>query len=233
MITPMEIHIKDGQCKVIEGEARRVYFTTEEALGLAMLRLNPHVAGGTVALDWADFLGDRGVAMALSGNRALALMRYPATTRSIQYHRGTGSSLDFAVTTPPLLVAAAFVAQKLVKTQLWVIKAGFEDKLSVTGTDNVLSMFPYGNVYSHGGICWGSTPLKDIHQPNEVVGAFFSSGFNGDLYTPSYMGVSEQVLLSYLQRITANGTKTGVLNLPIETAYVKSVAAVVQDISRM
>ena len=73
----LEIHIKDGQCKVIEGLGRRVFRTTEEALGLALLRLNP-AAAGNIDLAWMDFLADRGVAMALSGDRVLALLKYPS-----------------------------------------------------------------------------------------------------------------------------------------------------------
>jgi len=45
--------------------------------------------------------------------------------------------------------------------------------------------FPYGNVYSHGEVCWGCVNLPEIRKPMDLVGVvntFFSSNFNGDLF---------------------------------------------------
>ena len=228
----LEIHIKDGQCKVIEGIGRRVFRTTEEALGLALLRLNPATATGNIALNWTDFLADRGVAMALSGDRALTLLKYPSFTRSIVYRRGDSETQNYNITFPPLLWAMSFRTGRLVKSQLWAIKAGMESRLSTTGTENVLACFPYGNVYAHGGVCWGTTRLTDVRQPGDVHETFFASEFNGDLYTRSYIGVRDEGLQGYLHRITNGGQATGILNQPVESTFTTSVSAVTQDIAR-
>ena len=151
--------------------------------------------------------------------------------RFIPYQRAE-TEQDFSVTFPPLLWAVSFKARKLTKSQLWVIKAGMETRLSTTSTDNALACFPYGNVYAHGGVCWGTTRLNDVKQPGDVHEAFFASDFNGDLYTRQYINVREDGLFGYLTRITGAGRQTSVLNLPIESLYTKSVAAVVQDIVR-
>jgi hypothetical protein len=47
-----------------------------------------------------------------------------------------------------------------------------------------LFSFPYGNVYDHGGICWGTAAIPKITRPMDLIGAlsaFFDSNFNGDL----------------------------------------------------
>jgi hypothetical protein len=60
---------------------------------------------------------------------------------------------------------------------------------------DILYSFPYGNVYDHGGICWGTANIPKIAKPMDLVGvlaAFFDSNFNGDLID-SYTFISPDV----------------------------------------
>lgn len=226
----LEIHIKDGKCKVFEGPSRRVFFATEESIGLALLRLNPSSMTGAVDIHWQDFLADRGVAMALSGDRVLTMLLYPSQKRTIQYIRGETRE-DYTLTFPTLLMAVSFRAGRMEKSQLWCVKPGMEKKLSTGSSDPALAMFPYGNVYAHGGICWGTTPIKDIRQPSDAIEAFFNSGFNGDLYSPG--------MLVEGRTATGRGSLHELLRSKIElpgivdTMYTKPVDAVAQDINRV
>jgi hypothetical protein len=48
-----------------------------------------------------------------------------------------------------------------------------------------LCVFPFGNVYAGGDICWGSANLPRIKTPMNLIGVisiFLDSAFNGDLY---------------------------------------------------
>ena len=224
----MDISINNGVCKVISGAGRRVRYTTEEALGLALLRLNPETSRAQVEIHWSDYLAGRGVAVALSGDRILTLLVCPELVRTVVYHNGTNRQ-TFNVKFPPLLLATAFKAQQLIKAQLWVVKPSLEHQLSTSSETPALCYFPYGNVYGHGGICWGSTSIKDLRTPDEVLAAFFGSGFNGDLYEPGPLG-ERGGLLDLLTRTSTTG---GVLPLMREQSFTKSVSAVAQDINRV
>lgn len=225
MSRELQIHIKDGKCKVIEGAAKRVFWSTEEAVGLALLKLNPTLQA-TISVPWQDFLAARGVAFAAAGDKSLNLIVYTNQKRTIQFRRGSGVGQELVIKLPPLLVATSFKDNHLVKTQLWVIKPGMENRLSTTSTDATLCPFPYGNVYSHGGVCWGTTLIRDLRQPGEVVDAFFNSGFNGDLYTASYLGIRDVQLPDLIARVGED------LPVPPATMYTKSVATMAQEINR-
>ncbi len=219
----MEIHIKDGRCKVFEGPSRRVLYTTEEALGLALLKLNPQNQG-SVDLRWLDMLGTRGLAVAPSGTRLVCLQTFPSHQRSLPYRRGDVSR-EYTVTIPDVLMASSFKDGSMQKASLWIVRPGFREKLSVTSNDPTLSYWPYGNVYNHGGICWGTTPVRDIHTPQDAFDAFFTSGFNGDLY--AYDGAG---LLNFLDTVKKG---TGVFPVQPAERFTQTCASVVQNITRL
>ena len=220
----MEIHITpDGLCKVIQGKSRRVFYSTEEAIGLALLKINPAQVGPTV--NWIDFLDSKGLAIGAVGDKALTLLTVPAKERTLPWRRGT-ISRELKVTMPPLLIATRFIKGRLNKAQIWLIRPGFEEKLSTASSDPCLSPFPYGNVYNTGIICWGTTVIRDISHPNEVEGVFFHSGFNGDLWSGGALGITETTLPDLVTRVE------GKLPVPATSAFTKSVSAVAQDITR-
>lgn len=219
----MEIHITGGKVKVFEGPARRVFHTTEEALGLSLLKLNPS-SQGNVELRWLDMLGTRGLAVAPSGSRLVCVQTFPSHTRTLPYRRGD-TSRDYTVTIPDVLMATNFKDGALIKASLWTVRKDFLSKLSVTSTDPALTYWPYGNVYSHGGICWGTTPIRDIHSPQDAFEAFFASGFNGDLFTFNNLG-----LLNFLEMVKKDG---GVYPVHEAARYTQNCAAVTQGIARL
>lgn len=219
----MEIHITDGKVKVFEGSSRRVFHTTEEALGLSLLKLNP-ANQGTVELRWVDLLGSRGLAVAPSGSRLICLQTFPSHKRTLPFRRGDVNR-DYTVTIPDVLMATNFKEGSLQKASLWVVRPGFLDKLSVTSSDLALAYWPYGNVYGHGGICWGTTPIQDIHGPQDAFDAFFNSGFNGDLFA-----FNSQGLLNFLEGVKKDG---GAFPLQPMERHTQTCAAVVQTITRV
>jgi Prokaryotic E2 family D len=124
---------------------------------------------------------------------------------------------------PPTLMLMTMTARQLVSSSLWVVKAGMEKKLHVGSTDPTLAAFPYGNVYSHGKICWGDTPIRELHHPQEVEDAFFQSGFNGDLTYLGNCGAGERTLPDLIKQVKKD--------LPIPTTFSTSVAAAIQGMA--
>lgn len=219
----LEIHIKSGVCKVIEGPARQVRYTTEEAVGLALLKINRNAS--RVALVWNDFLASRGVAMGMSSKNMLTAMVLPAQTRDIEWRRNSSKHL-LKLTFPACLLLVNFEGPTLRKSSLWVIKPGMEGKLGINDPDGVLCAFPYGNVYSHGGICWGTTLTRDCHSPGEIEQAFFTSGFNGDLWYPQQFEGTGDTLPAH---VAAHGS---ILAAPAASQCNKSVSSAVQEVAR-
>lgn len=218
----LDISIKGGRCKVTEGPTKRVFHTTEELLGLYLLRLNPATSGASSAVKWVDQLGKRGMAVGTLGDKTLTLTVFPANKRTIAFGRGD-TNKEYTVTLPDVFMPCAFKDGRLMKALMYIIKPGQKDRLSVTNSDGQLSFYPYGNVYNHGGICWGSTSLRDVRTPDEAYEAFFGSAFNGDLYSFNALG-----LLNFL-----NGLKGDAAFPPMaDTAYVTSVQTAVQALTR-
>lgn len=225
MSQEMEIVIRDGRVKVFEGPSRRVFYTTEEALGLSLLKLNPSANTGSAELRWVDMLGTRGLAIASSGSRLVCLQTFPSHQRTIPFRRGDVSR-DYTVTVPDVLMATNFKDGSLQKASLWTVKTGFMSKLSATSMDPTLAYWPYGNVYNHGGICWGTTPIRDIHSPQDAFEAFFNSGFNGDLFAYTSTG-----LLNFLDGVKKDNG--GVYPLLTADRHTQNCAAVAQSIVRL
>lgn len=60
-------------------------------------------------------------------------------------------------------------------TRLWM----------VCGPEQTVGVWPFGNVYGSGLVCWGTINPPPSSLPREIDALFFGSGFNRDLvYTP-------------------------------------------------
>ena len=223
MSQELEIHIKGGRCKVFEGPSRRVLYTTEEALGLHLLKLNPQNQS-SVELWWVDMLGTRGLAIASVGAQMVCLQTFPSHQRTLPYRRND-TQRDYTATIPDVLMATNFKDGRLQKASLWTVRQDALPTLSATSTSPALAYWPYGNVYNHGGICWGTTPIQDIHSPQETFEAFFASGFNGDLFAFNNHG-----LLNFLDEVKAQG---GVFPRQPAANHTQTCATVAQAIVRL
>ena len=213
----LEIHLNGDTCKVIEGAAKRTYFSTPEAVGLALLRIDTSTVAAA-NLKWTDFLASNGVAFGAMGNKVLTLFVTPTKQRTISY--AGVPTRQFLVNLPPMLYAVCMTGGRFSNAKIYIINPVQVNKLSITGTNNTLATFPYGNVYSDGRVCWGSTKVSEITRPQDVEEAFFGSTFNGDLW---YMGGSGGL------PAMVEATK-GVLTLP--SSFPKSVAGVAAEITR-
>jgi hypothetical protein len=225
MSEKLEILIENGLCKVIEGAARRTYFSTEEAVGLALLKHNPNNQAVNVA--WQDFLRTKGLAFTAQGNKCLTIMTYPSQAKTIRCGRG-GEEREMVVKFPPLLFAMKLQGKTLVRSSIWCIKAGFEGRLSLDSADPCLAPFPYGNVYNHGGVCWGSTDIRNVRHPQEVEDLFFGSVFNGDLmHLGSNVGAPDALTMTQLfTKFKEN------IPAPVATSYTASMEGVARDLVR-
>ena len=221
----MEIYLSNGICKIIQGNACRVFYSTEEAVGLALLKLS----GTPITQDihWVDFLATKGLAVGMMGNKTLTLVAIPTKQRTITYaHYGEdlSESKDYIVTFPPCLLAVSMERDHLVKALLYVIQPEWLDKLTVTLGAACLAPLPYGNVYNHATICWGTTGISDIHHPTEVEDLFFGTTFNKDLWHPRELGTACGNLPEFIAQ-----TK-GKLILP--TNFTTSVASAIAQLVR-
>mgnify|MGYP001589403748 CR=1 FL=1 len=220
MSQQLEIHLNDSICKVYQGNARRVFYSTEEAVALALLKIKP--TSLTNQVQWADFMAGSGIAFGVIGNKTITLIQSPARTRTIHWEK-LETSVDLTVDIPPLLWAIKMIGPKLVKTQLWLVRNGFEQKLSVISTDACLHYFPYGNVYSHGGVCWGHVEVNAIKHPSEVEETFFKSSFNNDLWAPLALSITDARLPDLVQKVKTK------LPVPPAASYTKSVVSVIHE----
>jgi len=222
-MTKMEIHVgEDGLCKIFQGKSRRVFHSTGELVGLALLGIKPEQTNaGTI--HWTDYLAKKGLAFGALGNKAITLQICPTHKRTITW-KIDNRTRELEVEFPNLLFAIRFVNGSLNKTGIWVIQPGFEGTLCVTSTDARLNYFPYGNVHSTGIVCWGRIHTTDIREPSEVEEIFFRSGFNEDLWVGSMIGESGNNLPEVVENYRGK--------LPLPYNYTKSVASVVQDMVR-
>jgi hypothetical protein len=221
--TEIQINHENGLCRILEGEARRVFYSTPEAVGLRLLNLG--TPNQVANLQWVDCLATKGVAFGARGDATYVLTTIPAQERVVTYRRSSAGT-EYKCTFPPLLFSLKFFEGHLNKSSLWVIKPGFEAKLSVLSAEHTLCAFPYGNVYNHGGVCWGEILLRDIRQPIDAEQAFFASGFNGDLFHPYYLGATD----SYFPDMAIR-TK-GILPIPPANMYTHAMTDTISNLGR-
>lgn len=219
----LDISIKGGRCKVTDGDTKRVFNTTEESLGLYLLKLNPQAEGRSGAIRWVDQLGKRGIAVGHLGDETYTLTVFPAQKREILFGRGD-TTRRYTVTLPEIFLPAVFAKGKLRKALMMVVKPGQTERLAVGNTDGQLAYYSYGNVYNHGGICWGSTPTRELQTVDDVYDAFFGSAFNGDLYAYNSVG-----LLNFLEGLTGPDK---VFPRMADGLFTLSVQAAIQGLAR-
>lgn len=220
----LDVSIKQGRCKIKDGSTGRIYSTTEEALGLYLLRLNPAQVNAGGAVTWVDQLAKRGIAVGTQADRLLTLTVFPSQKRTIAFGRGDSTREEFTVVLPEILMPAMFKDGRLFKALMYVLRPGTREKLNVNSTETLLAGYPFGNVYNTGAICWGSTHLKDVKTPDDAYEAFFNSAFNGDLY--SYNSGGLHAFLTGLKGDKKFPELTG-------SAFGTSVQAAVNTIARL
>ena len=200
---PLEIHVlKNGRCRVFQGEARRVFYSTEEAVALALLKVNP-AQEDVGSMTWMDFLTTHGIAIGRRGTTIITMMVRPAKMRTVPWRatrHGEEPLQSLVATFPPLLILTRMVDAKLVKSFMYMIQPGKEQSLTTRGSDRCLVPFPYGNVYDYGKICWGTVATTEIAHPCEVEDLFFKSGFNGDLWTADVLDIEDASLADLVER---------------------------------
>jgi hypothetical protein len=229
MPAPIEIHLQDnGLCRIIEGPARRVLYSTKQGVGLALLGLTEHAQ--TTEIQWVDFLRTHGVAAGIAHDTTVALLIVPAKHRVIRYRRSSDEStetVEVSLNTPTLLIAAKMRHTRMLRSQLLLIAPGYEHKVTTTLADPCLAAWPYGNVYAHGGICWGRDGVdQQVTHPSEIEEIFFQSGFNGDLWYPGEWGRRSEDLPFLLDSLGPDEA------LPPPLRYRKTVADTIEFLQR-
>lgn len=134
--------------------------------------------GGEV---WVDLLSSPWAVATLSlpGDRFGVIFVEPAQTRTLQWsYRGRPhtSTID----TPPLLWGLGFQRYQLFYSALFCV-----DRRPMSVTDSAARgcVWPMGNVYPDGHICWGEVQVTVARtNPTGIVSQFFGSPFNMDLY---------------------------------------------------
>lgn len=112
----------------------------------------------------------------------------PPKVRNISIYGRSGEVEKVSVAFPPCLFIVSVVDNSIRSTKMFAVKRQimtFEDELF---------MFPLGNIYDDGRICWGSTSIiKKIEKPIEItseINLFFDSVFNGDLLSYNHTAIS-------------------------------------------
>lgn len=198
-MTIREIHIDaSNRCRVVAGPAGRTYFSTPQAVGLALLGIPPLIDAedttATPGILWQDYLRTNGVAFGTRGDRQVHLVTLPPTPRTIAV---THPSADGRTTvTDRMLVTFPHLFAGL-RTRRGVFERGClflpdmtrQDQLYVGSTVPLLRSFPYGNVHPGSGhICWGGVRTADVRTIADLADLFFGSGFNHDLAEPGTIG---------------------------------------------
>jgi hypothetical protein len=85
---------------------------------------------------------------------------------------------------PTCLACFKIIDFKIHRSNFFALQNSFQ-----TGKESLM-IFPYGNVYENGNICWGRNALPKIQSSMElvsVINTFFNSEFNGDLFNINYI----------------------------------------------
>lgn len=222
-----EIHIEPGHptCRVIQGAARRMYFSTPHAVAMALLNTEERdEESARRDLLWTDHLASHGVAVGVRGQRVASLTVSAPHPRQVRVLNRAGAYTVVSITFPALLMSMLLTDGRFTRGNIMVIKPDTLPTLSVTSQTRCLTSFPWGNVYAGtGAICWGNVQgIRDIRSMAEFDALFFGTGFNGDLWNAgqtSLLGLSE-----------ANG---GVIAAPTSAErYTLSIQTVIDQLMR-
>ena len=218
-------------CEVTAGPNRHIYLSNRYAVGMALLREGDadEATAQASAIRWADMLVSHGVAVGRNRQEQVILAVVPETKRTVNWtgpvypshirYTGDTRSLSLTITVPPLLVMLRTKEQRYVRAYLHCVAPTALKTLTVNTASSVLATFPYGNVYVGGGrICWGNVAHATLNTVEDVLYAFFSSGFNIDLYHPATCGSTARTLHEM-----ANAAQ-GMLPPPVAASFNMTVA---------
>ena len=121
-------------------------------------------------------------------------------------------------------LAVSMEREHLIKALLYVIQPEQDTKLTVALGTSCLAPFPYGNVYNHATICWGTTAVGDIHHSTDVEEMFFGTTFNKDLWHPGDLGTTCGNLPEFIAQTKGK--------LTLSTSFPTSVASAVAQLVR-
>ena len=191
------IHIDTtNRCRVIAGPAGRTYFSTPQAVGLALLGIpaptldTEDTLAATTNIVWTDYLALNGVAIGQRGDRRVHLVVIPPKPRTVAYswqdERNGPQQASLNVTFPHVLAGLLLQRNTFERGSLFLIDPAKQPQASAVSTVPMLMTFPYGNVHDiSGAICWGGVRTADIRTMRDMEDLFFGSGFNRDLYRPT------------------------------------------------
>lgn len=226
-VPALEIHIDaTSRCRIISGPERRVYYSTPQLAGLALLQNyrdeeTVEDAAASRSITWSDTLISHGLAHGVRGASRYLLAVIPATERTITYQGRETAEQRLTATFPPLLVALAFGASNFRRGLVFLVNPAALSRLTVSLADAVATSFPYGNVYnSTGRICWGTVRHNHITDLAGFLDLFFNSAFNSDLYHGSGGSLAGAV----------RAAPGGVLPSPAAGAYTLSIPSVISQL---
>lgn len=185
------IHMDNtNRCRVVAGPSGRTFFSTPQAVGLALLGIptpsdDASAASGNIV--WTDYLATNGVAIGNRGNRRFHLVTLPAKMRTVSYTEadaaGRSVSTPLNIVFPPILAGLAIHQGVHERSVLFLVDMTRQAQMNVASNVPILTTFPYGNVHeTTGHICWGGVRTADIRTMQDMEDLFFGSGFNRDLY---------------------------------------------------
>lgn len=223
-----------NRCRVVAGPAGRTYFSTPQAVGLALLGIpalidvedGPALSSNIV---WTDYLATNGVAVGQRGDRRLHLVVIPPKPRTVVYswndERLGNQQASLNVTFPPVLACLLLQRNTYERSCLFLIDPAKQPQASVANTVPMLMTFPYGNVHDITGlICWGGVRTADIRTMKDMEDLFFGSGFNRDLYR---LTVGTGNFKTIVQ-----AAPNGVLPMPATTGYNIALPSAVSNLLR-
>jgi hypothetical protein len=117
-------------------------------------------------------------------NNYVLVMESPAKIRNFTLHAAAQAHQEgykprqLMIPFPNCVLIFKVVNRRLFNT--WV----YSTANKISSVDNNLCVFPYGNIYQDGHVCWGQVQLPEINSPQNlsaVVALFFDAPFNGDL----------------------------------------------------
>lgn len=124
--------------------------------------------------------------MAVSNGGFKVVQVVPKSKALVQY-----KGLKFLVPFPALAFSTTVTDGKIVDSRVFAVA----DKEINDATK--LYHYPFGNVYSHGEICWGGTGIlkrTDYRSPKDLAGIpmeFLSAATNDDLWLKEYCTIPE------------------------------------------
>jgi hypothetical protein len=210
-------------CQVVTGAARRTFYSTPQAVGLALLSgggidMEEEGASGLgVNITWTDLLASNGVAVGTRGRQVVTLGVIPAKERTVDYLTSDGRR-PLTRVFPATLLGMLMEGGRFVRGTVHLADTSRQATFAVLSQTPVLMGFPYGNIYQDSGrICWGTVRTDSIHTLADFEALFFGSGFNTDLFSTA------SGLRSLGQQVEG-----GILPIPPATQFHQTFSRVVE-----